>query len=308
MTAPNPDALKARIEAKRAAAGQPPTDQMSAPGRFAIKSAEREAPCADCGGTAVQHGWSWGTENRFFPGPARCDRCRERHEAETKTREAAQRAERERLIQQSERSRCLEGLAVPPLYADVTLEAFTLHGSAQDRETQGRALQLCRRYLATWPTVEPLVLLVGAPGTGKGHCVWSIAKTVAGTFGQRACVVKLADMIRDLRATWGRTDGPSEEKRLAVYRSPALLVVDEVSRHAFYGQKITQHLYDVLDWRLERLRPTILTTNEGDESLVEILGPALVDRIFGAGGVIDFGTASWRRHGQQVTQEKAGAA
>jgi DNA replication protein DnaC len=301
MTAPDPDALKA--------AGQLPTDQMPAPMRFAIEPVERQTSCVDCGAAAVQHGWRSGTEDRFFPGPVRCESCQERHEAETKTREAAQRAERERLIHQSERSRCLEGLAVPPLYADVTLETFTLHGSTQDRATQGRALQLCRRYLATWPAVEPLVLLVGAPGTGKGHCLWSIAKTVAGTFGQRARVVKLADMIRDLRATWGRTDGPSEEERLAVYRGPALLVVDEVSRHAFYGQQVRQHLYDVLDWRLERARPTVLTTNEGDESLAEILGPALVDRIFGAGGVIDFGATSWRRHRQQqVTRETAGPA
>jgi DNA replication protein DnaC len=73
-----------------------------------------------------------------------------------------------------------------------------------------------------------------------------------------------------------------------------LQVIDEVSRHAFYGQSIHQHLYDVIDHRIEYRRPTILTTNEEDDGLEAILRPALLDRVKLHGGVLEFGNASYR--------------
>ncbi len=67
-----------------------------------------------------------------------------------------------------------------------------------------------------------------------------------------------------------------------------------MSRHAFYGQNIHQHLYDVLDHRAEYQRPTILTTNETNDGLAEVLRPALVDRLCYHGAIVEFGVTSYR--------------
>ena len=106
----------------------------------------------------------------------------------------------------------------------------------------------------------------------------------------------LADIIRDLRESWRRRaddDGPSERQRLAAYRSADLLVIDEVSRHALYGEP-TQHLYDLIAPREANLQPTILTTNESAAGLEDLIGPALTSRAAGAGGLWEFGTTDLR--------------
>jgi DNA replication protein DnaC len=191
-------------------------------------------------------------------------------------------------------------LKVPPKYEGATLESFQFHGNEKNRRTQGRVMQLMRRYIAEWPKVDALLVFRGSYGTGKGHTVYSVAKVIAGTHGATAEVVKCADLIRRLRESWTDREALSEEKVLAHYRALDFLVIDEISKHAFYGQNIHQHLYDVIDHRIEYGRPTILTTNEDDAGLAEILRPALVDRLEGEGGMLEFGDESWRARPREV--------
>jgi DNA replication protein DnaC len=191
-------------------------------------------------------------------------------------------------------SRCLAELAPPPLYRDATLDNLEPHGDDANKSRLSRLAILGRRYLTDWPyPAQQVLVFIGGPGTGKGHLAWSVAKGVA-ALGGSVRVAKLASVIRDLRDAWRRDDGPTEEARLKVWRNLDLLVLDEVSRHAFYGEPM-RHLYDLLDYRLEWVRPTIITTNETDAGLSEILGPALMDRLVGAGGLVDFGAVSYRR-------------
>jgi DNA replication protein DnaC len=152
-------------------------------------------------------------------------------------------------------------------------------------------------YLNSWPRIpghRQLLLFQGHPGSGKRHISWAIARWVVQQYTAEVRVVKLAAIIRDLREAWRDPTSPSEDERLAAYRRPDLLVIDNVSRHAFYGKEVKQHLYDIVDDRLEYCRPTILTTNEDDEGIAEILGPALMSRIQGAGGKVPFPAVDWR--------------
>jgi len=80
---------------------------------------------------------------------------------------------------------------------------------------------------------------------------------------------------------------------------PDLLVVDEVSRHAFYGDNVSQHLYDVVNDRIEECRPVVLTSDESVAGIKAILGPALVDRLDGEGGTLEFTWRSFRTHGRK---------
>lgn len=249
----------------------------------------RDGACeAGCGATV--------TELRFNArsGWARvtCDTCC------TIQLEAAARETTERLCQER-----LHQLSVPPLYESESIGTFQHHGQRLDTDAQARVLQLARRYMAQWPEVPRIVVLQGPPGTGKGHVLWSLAKAAAGQHGAKARVVKLSDAIRDLRAAW--SGGDSEAARLATYRIPAFLGIDEVSRHAFYGQP-QQHLYDLLDYREEHLKATVITTNENAESLAALLGPALMSRCLGSGSIWNFGTADYRIHrGKLIRQEQA---
>src|SRR5690606_36892115 len=102
-------------------------------------------------------------------------------------------------------------------------------------------------FLDRFPAVPTISVFTGAPGTGKGHLAWAIARQLVER-AQRVQVVKLADLVRELRASWGQKGGDGDRLVLEHYRRLDLLVIDEVSRHAFYGQPV-QHLYDVIDHR-----------------------------------------------------------
>lgn len=189
----------------------------------------------------------------------------------------------------------LKQLDVPEYYAGATLDNFDVNGAAEgQRGRLERIKQAATEFLVDWPDVPMITLFRGAPGTGKGHISWSIARAFVAQLDATARVCVLSDLIRDLRESWARDEGAmSESQRLLRYRSVDLLVIDEVSRHAFYGQP-QQHLYDLVAWRELRNKPTILTTNETAEELSALLGPALSSRIGGWAAIWNFGEGDFR--------------
>lgn len=244
--------------------------------------------CLDCAksfsrSVPIIQGRRWGVQERCDPCLAMAARRQTHEEAE---RELYARNEARRQAAESAR----QALGVPPLYAEASLSTWQLHGAPADQTRQQRMVSAGRRYLAEWPDVHHrLLVLRGGTGTGKGHWCWSIAKAVADE-GASVRVVKLSDLIRELRRSWrDHSATETEEMVLARYRRLDLLVIDEVSRHAFYGEQIHQHLYDVIDHRSDNLRPTILTSNETAKDLADILRAALWSRIHGNGGVLEFG-------------------
>lgn len=273
---------------------------MSAPTRISelTHTAARQAACLDCPtvieqtGTDIVGRWTWA--------PVRCPSCilkRDQALDDEEARRGLEDAEGLRIQERCRAAKALEDLTVPPDYRGATLESFQLHGEPADREIQAKVVRMGLRYVGTWPDVAQRTLVLrGFFGTGKGHWVWSVVKSIVGAHGSRARVVKCSDLVRRLRASWGQPEGGAESETdvLRFYRDLDLLVIDEVSSHAFYGQGIHQHLYDVLDHRGEWQRPTILTTNETDAGLEGILRPALMDRLQHRGGIIEFGTASYR--------------
>lgn len=246
-------------------------------------SLERQTATCVCGATFEQtrNTRSKGQFLRWMPDV--CEKCaREQRDAQ------------HAVTAQREREMRLQALGIPLRYQGATFDSFAPHGEPENRKRLERILIAARRFLAEWPTPSPdLLVFRGGPGTGKGHLAWAIARWVAGQNGATVKFVKLPALIRDLRESW-RGDGATEAARLNTYREPGLLIVDEVSRHAFYGEP-TQHLYDVLDDRMDWCRPTILTTNETEAGLGALLGPALLDRVVGYGGLVDFGDVSYRK-------------
>lgn len=241
--------------------------------------------------------------------PEVCTRCADEIEAIAEQKAAIE-------ARNKRRDDALKALDVPLLYRDATLSTFRFHGANEDRHRQGRVMQLARRYMATWPARQslddigafPIVAIFrGGPGSGKGHVAWSIAKHVALEEHGRVVFTTLADCVRDLRETWRRDSEASENQRLRRYRSADLLVLDEVSAHAFYGEP-TQHLYALVAWREERLMPTILTTNETPDGLSALLGPALESRAAGWNGVWSFGDSDYRVERRNQLRVEAAAA
>lgn len=249
---------------------------------------EREAVCI-CGKSYMQRQLMYpvrhGTPRAGLWSPNECAACAE-----------AAALEHARHVAQARREERERNLPTPTRYVGATLTNLELHGTKENRARIEKIRGMLVAYLEAWPKVDRhLLLFRGQPGTGKGHVLWSVVRHVVIEHGATVRVVKLPSLIRDLRESWRKgSEGPTEEERLKEYRRPDLLVIDEVSNHAFYGEP-TRHLYDVLDDRMDWCRPTILTTNESEQAIAELLGPALWDRLLGYGELVEFGSESYRK-------------
>jgi DNA replication protein DnaC len=287
------DALAERAARKREqlGLGEKPAALAEA---IAVETVEVVCETAGCGNRILaQRLWNEATKAHVLL-PRICAGCREKVAAERSTESRReQQAEQLRAQGRNLRARMAQ-LDPPPLYQGVTLGSFQHHGDEAAKALQMRVLTWARRYLAEWPAVPSLTCFQGSFGPGKGHIAWALARALVEEQEATARVVKVAALVRQLRDTWRKDAARSYEQVLREYTTVDFLVVDEVSRHAFYGEQIHQHLYDVLDTRIEHQRPTIITTNEEPAGLVEILRPALANRLQGEGGLIRFGDASWR--------------
>ena len=260
----------------------------------AFKLESQPAPCPGCGGESIAIRYappaylSATLKARLNPErpfvPKLCNSC-------IATSDHAAELERQR----QQRDMVMATINVPPEYATTSLDTFSVaHAAGADHEKLERALTFGRDYVTNWPDVPMISVFAGGFGAGKGHLSWAIVRELALQHGVTSRVVVLGDVIRDLREAWNSAeDGPSEAKRLRQYRSYELLTIDELSRHAFYGQP-QQHLYDLVAYREIWHRPTILTTNERGCDLAGVLGPALSSRAIGCRGFVDFGDTDYR--------------
>lgn len=212
--------------------------------------------------------------------PGQCPKC---VEAQRQV-EAQQKAETEFL-------RMLADAKVPKRFLACELEGYRASAGTQ------QALEMISDYVDRWPeqvrTGESL-LLIGDVGTGKTHLAVSVVKHVLRT-GKRARYCTVAELLREIRATWKGVGERTESQMLDYFSSVPLLVLDEVG--ASYGsdnEKVI--LFDVLNERYERMLPTIVCGNVTKEELIKALDERVIDRLRENGGKLAVLTGkSWRK-------------
>jgi DNA replication protein DnaC len=168
------------------------------------------------------------------------------------------------------------------------LASLSLAGVEADRLKAG-TWQSIQGWVQGFPdtardgSVEGL-LLIGPVGTGKTGLMVGVLDAA-----RLACVdalfVREVDIVRQVRATY---DGVGSETRVIErFEKVPLLGIDDVGK-AYVPQKqngqdglqwLASILYTIIDERLTRGRPTLVSTNLDDAALLRRLGDALVDRL-----------------------------
>lgn len=115
------------------------------------------------------------------------------------------------------------------------------------------------------------IIMVGKYGTGKTHLACAAMRAMGG--GQ---FVTQADMIGALRQTYA--DNSGQDEMVDKYRNAKVFVLDELTSEV-YGKDIAAFLYRILSHRHDNGRLTIITSNEQLDTVLEILGGRLADRI-----------------------------
>ena len=186
----------------------------------------------------------------------------------------------------------IKGAAIPERFKDRTLDSYVAQTSGQQK-----ALAFAKEYAENFDQVIKTgrsAIFVGKVGTGKTHLAVGIALSIMQQ--QRSPVfVTVQRLIRRVKDSW-RTKEETESEVINAFASPDLLILDEVGVQ-FGSEFEKQILFDVLNERYEKLKPSILLSNIPSEQLSDYLGERVTDRLRENGGaLIGFNWDSYRRN------------
>ena len=182
--------------------------------------------------------------------------------------------------------------AIPERFKDRTLDSYVAKTSGQKK-----ALAFAKEYAENFDQVMRTgrsAVFVGKVGTGKTHLAVGIALSIMQQ--QKSPVfVTVQRLIRRVKDSW-RTKEETEPEVINAFALPDLLILDEVGVQ-FGSEFEKQVLFDVLNERYEKLKPSILLSNIPSEQLSDYLGERVTDRLRENGGaLIGFNWDSYRKN------------
>ena len=123
------------------------------------------------------------------------------------------------------------------------------------------------------------IYIHGAVGTGKTHIVYALAaKYRRPESGRYALVWNMTEMLREIRADFGREPGDRRNADGDVMSFEGPVIIDDVG-----SEKITdwvsETFYLMVNKRYNNVAPTIFTSNLNPQDLSERVGDRTVSRI-----------------------------
>lgn len=165
-----------------------------------------------------------------------------------------------------------------------------------DTKEQENVLAIIERYAEHWPDMQAKgtsLVLCGKPGTGKTHLACALIHSVIYKHADTALYRTASALVREVRNTWGNGSKDSESEILGRFTSTRLLVIDEIGVQN--GTESERNiLFEVINGRYERLRPTVIIGNVPYPEMDRFVGDRVLDRLReGDGVVIPF---TWDSH------------
>jgi hypothetical protein len=191
-------------------------------------------------------------------------------------------------------AKLLEGRS--PYKAPSRNTRMTLIQGVEPRYTPTPPDQIVRNVERLWPQVAewtsdrnpawPGFIFYGGLGNGKTGTAVEICRRVFVERSWGVRVEKLWRILARMKACYGDDRSEVETVLVEEYCLPEVLVVDEVGVNP---GTLSDHriIYQVLDTRYERLKPTVLTTNhdidteEGRQAFLACFGSRTADRFTG---------------------------
>ncbi|MEC5375560.1 ATP-binding protein [Pseudocitrobacter sp. MW920760] len=189
----------------------------------------------------------------------------------------------------------LERLDIPTRF-----ESCTLQNYEPVNDDAKRALKVCQAYASRWP--ERLqkgggLVMCGKPGTGKNHLALAIARHAITEHQSSAVFTTALRIARAYKSTWSKTAENTEDDVIRFYTKPDLLIIDEVGvQFGSDAEKLI--MFEIINTRYERMKPTILISNQTKDELAAFIGERVLDRMSDGGGcTLSFTWDSYRSKG-----------
>lgn len=149
---------------------------------------------------------------------------------------------------------------------------------ASPRAIMERNFRACRSYALQFGEKTGNLLFIGGTGLGKTYLAACIAREVAGS-GWSVKYENACELFTKLeRARFS----PTEEIRREVQRieEADLLIIDDLGTE-MPGQFVTAALYSLLNGRLLKKKPMVITTNLNVEEAGKRYSPQIASRLYG---------------------------
>ncbi len=211
--------------------------------------------------------------------------------AERDAKDAAEKSARERQERLARWQRKIGESGIPERFQSRTLENFVAESPEQKD-----ALEFAKHYANTFDDVlntGRCAVFLGLPGTGKTHLAVGIGQQIMRRDNRSVYFTTVMRAIRRIRDTWSRKSEESESSAIAALTYPDLLILDEVGVQSGSESEKNQ-LFDVLNERYEKHKPTLLLSNLTLPEVKAFLGERVFDRLKEDGGeIIPF---TWKSH------------
>lgn len=219
-----------------------------------------------------------------------CDKCA----ADLQAIRQREEAEKEAQDRHEHWQRKLGEAGIPERFKNRTLACYVASGDGQKR-----ALQFATSYADQFgKSLETGrgAIFCGRPGTGKTHLSIGIALAVMERGGS-ALFTTVQRMVRRMKETFRRDSEESERDVIRMLTYPDLLIIDEIGVQ--FGSDFEKNLmFDILNERYEKRRPTLLLSNLTAPEVKAFLGERIYDRLREDGGqCVSF---DWESHRGQA--------
>ena len=207
----------------------------------------------------------------------KCPKCAD----EDQKRQQAELAEREKEAGIRAWNARVSSAGIPERFRDRSLQSFVA-----DNDGQAYALKFAQEFADGFDDVLKTgrsALFIGKPGTGKTHLAAGIGLRIMNRDGRSVLFTTVIRAIRRIKDTWGKAGTETETQAIETLVFPDLLILDEVGVQ-FGSETEKMILFDVLNERYEKRRPTLLLSNLTLDEVRAFLGERVFDRMREDGG------------------------
>lgn len=211
-----------------------------------------------------------------------CAKCAEEETLAREKREQEEKDKEEARFQRNKRINA--GISKRNLYK-------TFDDYICQNEGQTKAKTECQKFVENFPSEKSLIM-VGGVGTGKTLLASAMIESLIDNY--RCEIVKLIDIIREIKDTWRKDSESTERNILKWYIGLDLLIIDEVgSQFGSDAEKL--FIFDIIDGRYQEMKQTILISNLDNKGVKAVIGERCIDRLRdGGGSMIAFNWSSSR--------------
>lgn len=188
----------------------------------------------------------------------------------------------------------LSKIPVPPRFENSCFANYMLDQDA-DTQQQGRRLAQLQAYADGFPehySKGTSLILIGRTGTGKTHLALAAAKQIA-INGFQARYLTARKLFRQIRSTWNKRSELTEQQMIDQLADTDLLIIDEIGAQRGTDDELNT-MFEIVDERYQRNRPSILISNLPWPELKEVIGERSADRLRDSGGKML--TFEWESH------------